>query len=355
MTTMTTLSADPLRQPSPHLLPTLEEPTISRSISQSSCDCEGVSFESLNATELIDNSTRQYNVVRLACGVTVHVGENVLESYPGILDVLNYDILGCVSVLPGSTHKLVRRTKIWINHSYAYGPLSNPTRVWHSTAHHYPGWLLCVRDKSEKANSIEIYNAGEYQRMRLHYNGHGLLLHELCHIIHQQVLPGGLDNAMVIEFHKVAKESGKYSKVLRRDWALKQVDTDMAYCLVNHKEFFSEISVAYLADCYYGVEKEGTTVMAKCSPPFISIDVIERIQQQAEDSMWKSCTNACGVTSKSNHPVMLVPHCSKFFPFTKDQLRRYDPRVFNCFVKLWEFIESWEDAEGKGCDWCDWF
>lgn len=216
---------------------------------------------------------------------------------------------------------------------------------------HLPQFLgNSVRDKSEKTNSIEIYNAGEYQRMRLHYNGHGLLLHELCHIIHQQVLPDGLDNAMVIEFHKVAKESGKYSRVLRRDWALKDIDTDMAYCLVNHKEFFSEISVAYLADCYHGVEKEGTTVMARCSPPFISTDVLERIQQQAEDSMWYKCR----VVSKSNHAV-LVPHCSKFFPFTKDQLRLFDPRVYQCFVKLWQFIECWEDVKGKGCDWCDWF
>lgn len=217
---------------------------------------------------------------------------------------------------------------------------------------HYTSYVS-VRDKSEKSNSIEIYNAGEYQRMRLHYNGYGLLLHELCHIIHQQVLPDGLDNAMVIEIHKVAKESGKYKKVLRRDWALKEVDTDMAYCLVNHKEFFSEISVAYLADCYHSVDKEGTTIMTKCSPPFISTDVIERIQLQAENSMW-SCANKCGVNS-TNKNVVVLPHCSKFFPFTKGQLRRYDPRVFCCFLKLWQFIESWEDLKKEGCDWCDWF
>jgi hypothetical protein len=118
MTTLTTMSAaDPLRQPSLHLIvPQLEEPTNSRSPSESSFDYKGVSFESLNVTELIDNSTRQYNTVRLACGVTVHVGENVLQSCPGVLDILNNDVLGCISVLPGSTHKLVRRTKIWINH-----------------------------------------------------------------------------------------------------------------------------------------------------------------------------------------------------------------------------------------------
>jgi hypothetical protein len=102
-------------QPSPHPRK-FNEPTNSRSISESSS--ETVVFESLHDTELIDNSTRQYNLVRLACGATVHVGENVLVSCSGVLDTLNNDILGCISVLPASTHKLVRRTKIWINDRY---------------------------------------------------------------------------------------------------------------------------------------------------------------------------------------------------------------------------------------------
>ena len=99
-------------QPSPHP-PKLDEPPYSRGLSESSC--EGVAFESLDDTELIDNSTRQYNIVRLACGVTVHVGEHVLANCPGVLDTLNNDVLGCISVLPASTHKLVKRTNIWIN------------------------------------------------------------------------------------------------------------------------------------------------------------------------------------------------------------------------------------------------
>ena len=66
-------------------------------------------------SELIDNSTLQYSSVRLKCGVTVQVGENVLEGCPGILDDLNQDLIGCLSVLPASTWRLVRRTQIWVN------------------------------------------------------------------------------------------------------------------------------------------------------------------------------------------------------------------------------------------------
>lgn len=221
-----------------------------------------------------------------------------------------------------------------------------------------------VRDNPAKEESIEIYNALEYQKMRLHYNGCGLLLHELCHIIHQKTLPGGLNNAMVIEIHKKAQESRKYSKVLRRDWALKDFDTDMAYCIVNHKEFFAEISVSYLADFYHDVDGAGTTVMARCSPPFVAPPVIERIYQRAiEDQVGKPQIEGRQIMLSSTYRVMaktdmVLPHCNKFFPFTKGQLRRYDPRVFTCFAKLWQFIEGWEDNEGRQCgrcssfDWC---
>ncbi|KAL7539308.1 LOW QUALITY PROTEIN: hypothetical protein ACHAXR_009172 [Thalassiosira sp. AJA248-18] len=321
-------------------------------------------------SELIDNSTRRYSSVRLKCGVTVHVGEHVVGSCPGILEVLNNDLIGCLSVLPPSTRRLVRRTKIWVNRTYSYGPVINPKTVHHTTAHHFPGWLLwkfpdygitistlyalrSVRDNPKKEGSIEIYNAAEYQRLRHHYNGSGLILHELCHIIHQKVLPGGLSNAMVVEIHHIAKLSGKYSKVLRRDWALNDVDTDMAYCIVNHKEFFAEISVAFLADSYHHVDGTGSTTMATCSPPFVSPAVIERIQQQTAEGSQQTCTSKWRVMSITD--TMVLPHCSKFFPFTKGQLRRYDPRVYKCFIKLWLFIEGWEDAEERRCYSCEWF
>eukprot|EP00578_Thalassiosira_sp_NH16_P028004 CAMPEP_0181087380 /NCGR_PEP_ID=MMETSP1071-20121207/6241_1 /TAXON_ID=35127 /ORGANISM="Thalassiosira sp., Strain NH16" /LENGTH=328 /DNA_ID=CAMNT_0023169263 /DNA_START=17 /DNA_END=1000 /DNA_ORIENTATION=+ len=300
--------------------------------------------------ELIDNSTRPYRSMKLKCGVTVQVGENVMEISPGIIDDLNHDLIGCLSVLPASTRRLVRRTRIWVNHTYCYGPVIDPKHISHTTAHHFSGWLLCMRDNPEKEESIEIYNAGEYQRSRLHYNGSGLILHELCHIIHQKVLPGGLGNAMVIEIHEMSQENGKYTKVLRRDWALNDIDTDMAYCIINHKEFFAEISVAFLADFYHDVDGAGTTTMVNCSPPFVSPAVIDRIQQHALPDSKPLFTSRCRLTTRAD--CIILPHCSKFFPFTKGQLRRYDPRVFKCFVKIWQFIEGWEDDEGRCC--CEW-
>lgn len=210
-----------------------------------------------------------------------------------------------------------------------------------------------ARDRPEKAESIEIYNAAEYQKMRLHYNGSGLILHELCHIIHQKVLPGGLYNDMVIDIHKIAKEGGRYSRVLRRDWALRAVDSDTAYCTVNHKEFFAELSVAYLADCYRDLDGSAATVMLECSPPFISPAVIERIRQKAPETGQTPCSGEFKVASRMNGTVV-VPHCSRFFPFTQGQLLRYDPQVFECFASIWQYVEGWKDPKGKCCFGCGW-
>ena len=63
--------------------------------------------------------------------------------------------------------------------------------------------------------------------MRLHWNGCGLLLHEICHLIHQFVLEDGLFNETVKDVYSKARESGLYEKVLRRDWAGYDEDYDM--------------------------------------------------------------------------------------------------------------------------------
>lgn len=92
--------------------------------------------------EFIDNTQRRYEPIHLKCGVTVQLGENVLRDSPDILDVLNHDLTSCLSVLPASVRKLVKRTNVWVNRSYAYGSTSKPTILSHTTAHHFPGWLL---------------------------------------------------------------------------------------------------------------------------------------------------------------------------------------------------------------------
>ena len=97
--------------------------------------------------------------------------------------------------------------------------------------------LLCfdqrARDKPEKVQSIEIYNCFDYQAMRLHWNGCGLLLHEFCHLIHQFTLVDSLDNATVINAFESATKSGLYDNVLRYPSESLSLVTSLLACFLT--------------------------------------------------------------------------------------------------------------------------
>uniref|UniRef100_A0A7S0F795 Uncharacterized protein n=1 Tax=Craspedostauros australis TaxID=1486917 RepID=A0A7S0F795_9STRA len=175
----------------------------------------------------IDNTTRVYIPVHLPCGVEVRCCPDVFKSAPLVLRSLQIDLSQCLKVLPWSVHHLIRRTRIWLNNSYVYGDLHNPNMLRHTTTHHDETWLVeCAHDIPEKACDVEIYNCMDYEQTRLHWNGCGLILHELCHVLHQHVLEDGLDNESVMAAFDTAKKSGLYNQCLRRDWAGQAEDTD---------------------------------------------------------------------------------------------------------------------------------
>lgn len=190
-------------------------------------------YETSN-NNIIDNSRNIYLPIRLKCGVTTMCRPDVLVHCAGALDDLNKDLVNCFRLFPTAVHALIKRTRFWINLRYSYGSNEKPVHLNHSTAHHHHGWLLWARDRPDKVYGIEIYNCDAYRRMRLHWNGCGLILHEICHLIHQFTLPGGLNNDTIRVAFAYAQQSGLYDNVLRRDWAGKDVDCDMAYCMVSN-------------------------------------------------------------------------------------------------------------------------
>ena len=113
----------------------------------------------------------------------------------------------------------------------------------------------------------------------------------------------------------------KYHNVYRRDWYYTNKETikDMAYALTNHKECFAELSVTYLCDFYKELDNKYDTFEA-CSPPFLKE---ERIR-------------CCAI-------MVDVPHCNKFFPFTRGQLKNYDHETFRVMKCVWEDIALWRD------------
>ena len=107
---------------------------------------EEVSFTSCDSAcstdALIDNTVLLYIPMKLKCGVNVYCRPDVLARCPRILRDLHHDIRACLEILPPSVHALVRRTKIWVNTTYYWGPREKPRNVNHSTAHHHEGWLF---------------------------------------------------------------------------------------------------------------------------------------------------------------------------------------------------------------------
>ena len=296
-------------------------------INSSSSNNFDYSNTSIDST-MIDNRRLEYIPVRLACGVSAYCSPGILKNCPMVLRSVQADLAKALQILPVSVHSLVRRTNLWLNwNGYAYGPKAHPTVLRHMTTHHHPAWLVEVAgDMPQKAIGIEIYSCIDYSRMRLHWNGSGLLLHELCHLIHQCCLEDGLQNRTVEALYERADDSGKYERVLRRDWAGKIYNTniktnttanataaavalteatknesnddvcnsqqqqyqaatpanfDLAYAMVDKKEFFAEISVAFLCNGYRALDKADSTVMEACNPPLLHPDVTERVRVMA--------------------------------------------------------------------------
>jgi hypothetical protein len=308
-----------------------------------SCSLESIASKPTPET-MIDNSNLTYIPMHLSCGVTVNCRPDVLTRCPQILQDLDVDLRQCLNILPKSIHNLVRKTNIWVNTTYYYGPHSNPHHVNYSTAHHHEAWLLSKLDRPEKAPGIEIYNCFEYRKMRWHWNGCGLLLHELCHVIHNVCL--GLDNPVVEDAYKIARKSGKYDTTLRRDWAGSvEGDADMAYAMVDPKEFFAELSVAYWSQGYEQVVAKDSTSMRDSSPPFTAPEVISRLDPTAYPIADKTLLpKTSGLFRK-----ILPPHCNKFYPFTRGQFQHMDPYQFEVFQKLWQEIADWQDDDDVEC------
>lgn len=130
----------------------------------------------------------------------------------------------------------------------------------------------------------------------------------------------------------------------------------MAYAMVNHKEFFAEMSVSFLADAYEELNECCRDRLNECSPPLLAPHVVERVCARTryypvstEFSIQRSWTTTTTeswfrfLARKSSKPPSM--HCNKFYPFTKGQLRHLDPILYATMVHLWVEIANWVDDE----------
>mmetsp|Transcript_64615 Transcript_64615/g.75816 ORF Transcript_64615/g.75816 Transcript_64615/m.75816 type:complete len:162 (+) Transcript_64615:878-1363(+) len=147
----------------------------------------------------------------------------------------------------------------------------------------------------------------------------------------------------------------------------------MAYCLINHKEFFAEMSVTFLSDSYHSLDKE-TGAMEQCSPPLLSPVVVSRVchEQSRKDKLSQvlvgcermSCNEnlqqfemarlindqGSGINNSKTHCLrklgfsMLrfksrdshcLPHCNKFYPVSNS----FEELMIEEIVFSFDFLE----------------
>lgn len=137
-----------------------------------------------------------------------------------------------IRVLPPSSLDRVRTVPIWMS---LPAPGRRPTGEYHDD----PVWLRRNGLDPAKAKGIEFSNIpifeAEIKRMPM------LLLHELSHAFHNQVL--GYQHDQVLKLFKTAKRNGTYDKVARKNY-----EPQKAYAMSNQMEYFAETTEAYFGE-----------------------------------------------------------------------------------------------------------
>jgi dipeptidyl-peptidase-4 len=72
-----------------------------------------------------------------------------------------------------------------------------------------------------------------------------LVLHELAHAYHDQVVPGGYQNPEILVAYRQAKSAGTYDAVKRWTGEKFVEKPSKAYAMTNQMEYFAETTEAY--------------------------------------------------------------------------------------------------------------
>jgi hypothetical protein len=152
------------------------------------------------------------------------LGERAMEALANHLQRVTY-------IVPDEQVARLRTVCIWIE-------LDNP-RLKSMQYHPSRGWLVEHDYDPRLARCVHIPNARDLLDRGTWAKHPYVVLHELAHAYHDQVL--GFDDPQVLEAFQSARQAGIYQEVLLFNG--KQVPH---YALTDHKEYFAESTEAYL-------------------------------------------------------------------------------------------------------------
>jgi hypothetical protein len=131
----------------------------------------------------------------------------------------------------------MQRNSIW---------LTNSEPVEAARFHPNKQWLIDNGFNSEMAQSVEVSNMTNYLSWTSK-NQPYMVLHELAHLYHHEVLSDGFQNARVLTAFNAAVASKKYEAV-RYFNGTDTVNNVRAYAIANQMEYFAELSEAYFGN-----------------------------------------------------------------------------------------------------------
>ncbi len=149
-----------------------------------------------------------------------------------MLKLLSEQLARLVAVVPGKAVRQMQTVPIWVNPPY---PGVRPGAEYHGNR----GWLKNNGRDVRMGKSVEITNVArfEFENVRMPY----LMLHELAHAYHDQVL--GFGNSEIRMQYEAARDSGRYDSVKR--FTGRKIIDDKAYGMNNDKEYFAESTEAF--------------------------------------------------------------------------------------------------------------
>lgn len=157
------------------------------------------------------------------------------------------DLDHIVSILPEKALMVMRKRPIWMERNNKH----NSSAAWYHTWEGYPA---SIGDIDEKGKCVEITNY-DYYISWTDINQPLMLLHELCHLYHDQGL-GGESNEVISNAYQNAKEEGLYevgwyrgdtSYTSQNQWTR----TTDVYCMNTVWEYFAELCEAYWGENDY--------------------------------------------------------------------------------------------------------
>lgn len=145
-----------------------------------------------------------------------------------VLELLDHRLFEARRVLPKEAVTKLEKVTIWMDlkHKEVPGGVYHPSKRW-LELHDYDPRL---------AESVHFGNAKNF--LEWSHSQPSMVLHELSHAYHHQFLGHGQED--IAKAYEAAKDSGKYSQVLRNNGS-----REVAYAMNNDREYFAELTEAY--------------------------------------------------------------------------------------------------------------